>query len=82
VGAPGRPRRRTLAEAGVWAALVAAGLWVSLHQALAAWRADPDIYVPVALWRGVREHGLGFLATWGHTDDNWVFSLLPLASAV
>lgn len=78
---PGRPAARALAEACAWTALIAAGLWVSLHQALAAWQADPDIYVPVALWRGVREHGLGFVATWGHTEDNWVFSLLPLASA-
>lgn len=75
-----RPAPAALAEALVWTALIAAGLWVSLHYALAAWKAEPDIYVPVALWRGVREHGLAFIATWGHTEDNWVLSLLPLAS--
>jgi hypothetical protein len=82
VKAPSRPSPRALAEAAVWAVLIATGLWVSLHQALGAWRADPDIYVPVALWRGVREHGLSFIASWGHTEDNWILSLLPLASAV
>jgi hypothetical protein len=80
VRTPRRPAPRALAEALLWAALIAAGLWVSLHYSLAAWKADPDIYVPVALWRGVREHGLGFIATWGHTEDNWLLSLLPLAS--
>jgi len=61
-------------------ATVCAGLWVSLHYCLVAWKADPDMFVTVALWRGVREHGLGFLRTWTYTQDNWLLSLLPISS--
>jgi hypothetical protein len=58
--------------------LIGAGLWISLHYCLTAWKADPDVFTTVVLWRGVREHGLGFLRTWSYTQDNWLLSLLPI----
>ncbi|HEV2532745.1 hypothetical protein [Phenylobacterium sp.] len=64
------------------AALICAGLWISLHYCLVAWKADPDIFVSVALWRGAQDHGLGFLKTWTYTEDNWLFSLLPVSSLI
>ena len=76
-----RPERR-IGWAGLGlATLGAAGLWTSFSYALSVWKADPDIFVAVELWRGVGEHGLGFVRTWGYTADNWLFSLIPLASA-
>jgi hypothetical protein len=68
------------AFAGAAAALIAAGLWVSLHYSLAAWKADPDIFTPVELWRGIMAHGPGFARTWRYTEDNWLLSLVPAAS--
>jgi hypothetical protein len=68
-----------MAAAGL-AALIAAGLWISLHYCLVAWKADPDIFVAVELWRGVQRHGLTFLASWTYTQDNWLLSLLPIAA--
>ncbi|MDB5492767.1 MAG: glycosyltransferase, partial [Phenylobacterium sp.] len=75
-----RPRLQTLSGAAAVAALASAGLWISLHYCLVAWKTDPDIFVTVALWRGVREHGLGFLRSWTYTEDNWLFSLVPISS--
>ena len=57
--------------------LLVFGAWISFQYARAAWGLDPDVYVPVELWRGVRRFGFGFLATWRYTQDNWVLSLLP-----
>lgn len=76
-----RPNRRIGWSGLALAVLVAAGLWISFSYALFVWKADPDIFVTVALWRGVGEHGLGFVRTWGYTADNWLFSLVPVASA-
>ncbi|HEX3699594.1 MAG TPA: hypothetical protein VHV27_02865 [Phenylobacterium sp.] len=80
--AAARPSLWTLGGALALAALVAAGLWISLHDCLAAWKAESDIFVSVALWRGVADHGLGFVRTWTYTEDNWLFSLVPAASAL
>ncbi|THD74258.1 MAG: hypothetical protein E7812_18160 [Phenylobacterium sp.] len=77
-----RPRLAALAVALAGCALLAAGLWVSLHYCLAAWKAESDIFVTVELWRGVSEHGLGFVRSWGYTEDNWLFSLVPLTSLI
>ena len=38
------------------------------------------MFVSLELWRGMRRHGLGFAATWGYTQDNWLFSLIPLSA--
>jgi hypothetical protein len=73
-------RLKAPAFAGAAALLVAAGLWVSLHYSLAAWKADPDIFTPVELWRGVAAHGPEFAQTWSYTEDNWLLSLVPAAS--
>jgi hypothetical protein len=75
-------RVRAPAAALLVAAALALGLggWVSLNYVFGAWRPDPDIYVTVELWRGVRQHGLGFLSTWSYTQDNWLLSLIPFSS--
>ena len=56
------------------------GAWVSFHYCFGVWRADPDIFVTVELWRGVQRYGPGFLSTWNYTQDNWILSLIPLSS--
>lgn len=61
------------------AALALAGLVLSLMAALALWPPDSDFAVPVALWEGLRAHGPGFLTTWRHTPDNWLFTQLPVS---
>lgn len=63
------------------AAAIGLGLWVSLQYSLASWGADGDIFVPMVLWRGCQEHGLSFFRSWTYTQDNWLFSVVPLASA-
>jgi hypothetical protein len=75
-------RVRAPAAALVVAAVLALGLgaWVSLNYVFGTWRPDPDIYVTVELWRGVRQHGLDFLHTWSYTQDNWLLSLIPFSS--
>jgi hypothetical protein len=66
-----------LLAAGV---LLAAGLWISFHYTMAVWRLDSDTAIPLALWDGMREHGLRFLASWRYTPDNWILSLLPVSA--
>lgn len=56
-----------------------AGAWMSLRHSFARWNVDPDIADPLLIWSGVRQHGLGFVATWHYTQDNWLLSLVPLA---
>lgn len=60
--------------------VLALGLWTSWHFTFGVWRADADVFVTVQLWKGVREFGLGFVRTWSYTQDNWLFSLIPLSS--
>jgi hypothetical protein len=54
------------------------GIWTSLHFVYAAWGTDSDVADVVMLWRGVAQHGLSFLESWGYTQDNWLLSLLPI----
>ena len=61
-------------------ALLCAGAWVSWHYTFGVWRSDPDIFVTVQLWKGVREFGPGFIRSWVYTQDNWLFSLVPFTS--
>jgi hypothetical protein len=61
-------------------ALLVAGLWISFHYTMAVWRLDSDTAIPFALWDGVRQHGLRFLASWRYTPDNWLLSLLPFTA--
>lgn len=87
---PGSLAGRGLMRSGAWtAALTAAigalgalGLWVSFHYARVAWGPDGDTFVTIALWRGFQEHGLRFFSSWAYSQDNWLFSLIPIASAV
>jgi hypothetical protein len=58
----------------------ALGLWVSFRYTFAAWQPDPDIFVTVALWRGVHRYGLPFLQSWWYTQDNWLLSVIPISS--
>jgi hypothetical protein len=64
------------------ACAVGLGCWISFQYSRAAWRPSSDNFVTVALWRGFREHGFGFLGSWSYTQDNWLFSLIPISSAV
>lgn len=60
--------------------LVCAGLWVSFHEVFALWSIDGDTLDPFIILDGVAEHGWSFLRSWIYTQDNWVFSLLPLTA--
>jgi hypothetical protein len=59
-------------------ALLIAGAYMSMRYSLGLWHADPDVAVPVNLWRGIQAHGPSFAETWHHSPDNWLFSLVPL----
>ncbi len=58
------------------AALLIFGGWTSLRYSFGNWAPDADIAAPIALWQGVSHYGLGFLASWQYTQDNWLFSLV------
>lgn len=80
----GAAKRRT-ADGLLYAAAALAltfGLWVSLRYTQGIWTPNPDIFVMVELWRGFGRHGWPFLASWAYTQDNWLFSLMPIASAL
>jgi hypothetical protein len=80
VSAPSSPRRTVPAWTldAVFAALAVFGAYASLKMTAGLWYADTDIAVPAAIWRGVREHGLAFAASWRGTTDNWLFTLVPM----
>jgi hypothetical protein len=78
----GAPSARTRWIAAAVVALAVFGAWTSYQYARVGWGADADIYVTVALWRGVKAHGLAFLSSWSYTQDNWLFSLIPISSAL
>lgn len=75
-------RRRAIAalSCGLGVLAIASGLWLAFNASLSLWPLNADNAVPLALWRGVQRHGLGFLADWYHTSDNWLLSLLPIAA--
>ena len=73
---------RVAAAACAAATLIAAGLWISFSYCRAAWGPDSDVSTTIALWRGMRDHGPGFVSTWSYTQDNWLLSLIPISSAV
>jgi hypothetical protein len=58
--------------------LLLVGAYFSMRYSLGLWHADPDVAVPVNLWRGIQAHGASFATTWHHSPDNWLFSLVPL----
>jgi hypothetical protein len=67
-----------LAGTVVFAPLVLLGLWISFCHSWAGWAPDADMStVPIVL-DGVIHDGWRFLASWSFTQDNWLFSLLPL----
>ncbi len=61
----------------VWLAACLFGLWTSLNYHFGVWGLDSDTAAIALLWRGIRRHGLHFVQTWGSTQDNWLFTLLP-----
>jgi hypothetical protein len=62
---------------------VALGVFVSFRYTFDAWgQPDADIFMTVALWRGVHRYGLPFLQSWWYTQDNWLLSLIPISSLV
>ncbi len=54
------------------------GLFLSLKVVLGMRGADPDTYHSIMLWYGVTEHGLSWVKDWVFTQDNWLFSLVPI----
>lgn len=74
-----RPEARTL-RVSITLSLISLGVWISLCYAFRTWTPDPDIVAPLVVYEGVRQHGLEFLTSWHYTQDNWLFSLVPLTS--
>ena len=70
----GRPR---LLQA-LYGVLILLSLVLSLKVVVGVVGVDPDSANTLALWLGVKQHGLGWLADWSFTQDNWLFSLLPV----
>jgi hypothetical protein len=63
------------------AATIAFGLWVSFRYTFGAWAADSDVATPIIIWKGVLKYGLNFVAHWRYTEDNWLFTAVPVAAA-
>jgi hypothetical protein len=73
--------RGRAATAGI-ALTILFGAWISLAYAFGAWGTDPDIADPMLIWSGLLKHGPAFVKTWYYTQDNWLFSLVPLVAPV
>jgi hypothetical protein len=59
--------------------LVAAfGLYASLNLAARLFGADPDVVHSLLMWKGITQHGLGWVSDWRFTPDNWLLSIVPL----
>jgi hypothetical protein len=54
------------------------GLFLSLKVVLGMRGPDPDTYHSIMLWYGVNEYGLSWIKDWIFTQDNWLFSLVPI----
>ena len=83
IHSPAIPRTRLNALRLIMvAAILIFGAWASMRYSFGAWAPDADIAGPVVVWEGVSHYGLGFLVSWHYTQDNWLFSLLPLTSVI
>jgi hypothetical protein len=58
--------------------LLAMGLWSSLKIVLGTVGFEADTSLPIVLWQGVRAHGLPWIKDFIFTQDNWLFSWVPL----
>lgn len=54
------------------------GLYLSLKVVLGSFGVEPDASHSLMLWYGVNEHGLSWVKDWLFTQDNWLFSLVPV----
>jgi hypothetical protein len=54
------------------------GLYSSLKLATSLFGADPDVVHSLLMWKGITQHGLGWLRDWRFTPDNWLLSSVPL----
>lgn len=54
------------------------GLYSSLKVVLGVFGIEPDAVHSLMLWYGINEHGLGWVKDWLFTQDNWLFSLVPI----
>ncbi|MBV9782766.1 MAG: hypothetical protein JO264_03005 [Acidisphaera sp.] len=46
------------------------------------WNVDADAADLVLLWQGTKLHGIGFLESWGYTQDDWLLTLFPITAAI
>ncbi len=61
--------------------IVALGLWVSFHYAMATWSTESDAAGPYVLWHGFLQGGPAFLTTFQYQPDSWLIWPLPLLFA-
>jgi hypothetical protein len=54
------------------------GLFLSLKVVSGSFGVEPDTSHSLMLWYGVNEHGLSWVKDWLFTQDNWLFSLVPV----
>lgn len=54
------------------------GSYLSLKVVLGLFGLEPDTGHSLMLWHGVNEHGLIWVKDWLFTQDNWLFSLVPI----
>lgn len=62
---------------GFQCALLLYGLYSSFRIVFSSFGIEADTSHSVMLWYGIRGHGLGWVADWVFTQDNWLFSLVP-----
>jgi len=54
------------------------GLYGSLKVDFGLFGIDPDTCHSLLLWHGINDFGISWLNDWMFTQDNWVFSLVPI----
>ena len=54
------------------------GLYSSLKVVLGTFGIEPDTVHSLMLWHGINEHGIAWVKDWIFTQDNWLFSLVPI----
>lgn len=54
------------------------GLYSSLKVVLGSFGIEPDTVHSLMLWYGVNDFGLEWIKDWIFTQDNWLFSLVPI----
>lgn len=60
-----------------YALLLAGCLFISLKTVFGMVGTDSDSILAITLWQGVQAHGLGWIAQFRFTPDNWLLSIVP-----